>query len=713
MSDRLTFPSAGDTIELGKSISVIDSGFMPFIPLTQQYKMGLTKGGDFTVPVKSIKSEVGRRGEWQWAYLPINTAGGDFQENIDRYNEINSTDGGTTPTAGYGERVDAASDFLPYDAELFTSNRDVSAQGNRLADDLRFTPDRSMAAKSARMAEELAKILDSHQVSETESKKEIAEMEEEALLDQLDAQMSASGQGTGPQQMMNIMKNAREQAKQHGTLGNDSPLKAGKAARTSLGLSQETYDWSHKDEEDLTKMYALLDIMRKQGAPVSNRVIGLEVTKDESKFMGIGFQKSKEKSSVASYKAAGGQQAKQKIFFEDMKKFMTAKRNLIMARINKYYRDLGHGFAYQEGSGKPTTLDGFTMQVISRAREALMSPPAPGSQQLNLGFFGSSLFGGNTGYQSSNTWVFEFPMGGIEEGGPYIVVVEMKPEWAADMLGGPYITGINYDLGVIPMGDQVGGNLRKANMANLILKHLQTNLKINKKQVDKIRMDAATWVGNQVQIMADRGNQLGSRFFHDLGMIVGDSFRPFVTIAATMTNRDVADALFTKISENMDNPQMHKALASIMSRAMGDSSKLTDQWKKKVDASLYTVSKGYPYANANGPFKGGVEQGQGVGITPLIGASSQMDLIKAIQDKNRKGASTAVTARRMTGLWGTGIHYKDPLGKISNPEILYSPKGLRQKQWMSSAWETIGSMGGARPSWKTSWGGSGGGMKFR
>ena len=717
---RLKFPSAGDVMEMGASISVIDSGFMPFIPLSQQYKMDLTKGGNFTVPVKSIKKEVGRAGTFQWAYLPVNEIGGEsFQPNIDRYNEAESRQGGDSPVAGYGERADGDSDFLPYDANLFLANKKKSAKGNRLADDLRFTPDRDMAAKSALMAEELAKIVNSYQVSSTESKKETAEMEEEALLDQLNAQMSpVSTTGGGETDLQAIMTAARKQAKQHEALAKDSPLKTGKVSRSSLGLSQETYDWSHKDIEDLTKMYALLDIMRAQGVNISNRVIGLEVTKDENKFMGIGFQKSKEKSKATVYKGAGSQEAKQKIFAKDVKKFMNAKRNAIMARINKYYRDLGHGFDYQEGAGVPSGLDGFTMQVISRAREALMSPPAPGATQLNLKTrtedysFGGNRTGG-TGYQSTNTWLFEFPMGGVEEGGPYIVTIEMMPEWDADALGTPYITGINYDLGIIPMGDQVGGDLRAANMANLILKHLQQNLQIGTNETKRIMDAAASWVGNQVQVMADRGNQLGSRFFHDMGMIVADSFRPFVTIAATMTNRDIADELFTKISQNMNNPEMHKELARIMTTAMGDSSKLTDQWKKKVGAELYTVGRGYPYANANGPFVGGMEQGQGVGVTPLIGASSQQDLIQAIQDKNRKGAVTSLTARRMTGLWGTGIHAKDPLGKLTHPEILFSPKGLRQKQWMAGAWETIGSMGGARPSWKTNWGGGGGaGMSF-
>ena len=251
---RLKFPSAGDVMEMGASISVIDSGFMPFIPLSQQYKMDLTKGGNFTVPVKSIKKEVGRAGTFQWAYLPVNEIGGEsFQPNIDRYNEAESRQGGDSPVAGYGERADGDSDFLPYDANLFLANKKKSAKGNRLADDLRFTPDRDMAAKSALMAEELAKIVNSYQVSSTESKKEKAEMEEEALLDQLNAQMSpVSTTGGGETDLQAIITAARKQAKQHEALAKDSPLKTGKVSRSSLGLSQETYDWSHKDIEDLT-----------------------------------------------------------------------------------------------------------------------------------------------------------------------------------------------------------------------------------------------------------------------------------------------------------------------------------------------------------------------------------------------------------------------------------------------------------------------------
>jgi len=191
---------------------------------------------------------------------------------------------------------------------------------------------------------------------------------------------------------------------------------------------------------------------------------------------------------------------------------------------------------------------------------------------------------------------------------------------------------------------------------------------------------------------------LGTRFFHDLGMIVGGSFRPYMTIAATMTNRQVADRLKEMIMENMDNPEMHKGLAKIIEGAMSDSTKLTNEWKRKVEGQNWTVNKGYVYANKGGPWGAGAG-GTGVAVTPLLGASSQMDLITSLQSQNRRGGGLKYTARRLTGKSQFATFKPSEQEKM---QTLWNPQGIREKEWMRAAWEKIGPVEGwgVRP-WET------------
>ena len=663
----IKMPTTADIVSMGTAISVIDSGFMPFIPLSTQYKMGLTsKAVDFKVPIKTIdpskRGEVGRSGKTQWAYMPLNVppTATDFADRIKRYNEDRQTKSTSMP--GYSNMEEGGPEAYPEDAFKTKDTRE-SNPSDQLANDLRFTPDDTMAARSSKMAAELADIIQSFQADPLESKKEKAEMEEEGLLNMMESSAFP--------ELNHIMKEAREQARAHGSYQQDSSLRTGDEG----WISTETYDWGVKTEEDLTKMYALIKIMNENmtGDKISNRVVGLEVTKDK-KFLAKAFQGG----SRGEYAGLDREQQSQK-FLKEADTYMAGQMKDLMGQIDKFYKKLGYGFYFSEVKGQvgASTLPGFTLQIIGRAREALLTPPAPGSA-------GSK----------TNTLSFAFPMGGATQGGPYIVNVEIMPEWKQDDIfipigGSPvqvsYITGLNYSIGVIPIGDLAGTSTKQASMANLILKHVQANKLLSAEQTAKFMVEGAMWAGTQQQVAADRHDQLGSRFLHDIGMMMGESYLAYATIAATMTNREISDALFGMIQDNIDNPQMHKGLGKLMEDAMNDSNSLTDDWKQKVGGYDYEVPE-YVFAKQGGPWRG--DKADGVAVTPFLGSSAQADLISSLGSLKRKGGAASYTAKRLTPI----DKYK--AGKGRAPEILFGPQAHQaknQRTWIQAAWHKFSS----------------------
>ena len=663
----IKMPTTADIVSMGTAISVIDSGFMPFIPLSTQYKMGLTsKAVDFKVPIKTIdpskRGEVGRSGKTQWAYMPLNVppTATDFADRIKRYNEDRQTKSTSMP--GYSNMEEGGPEAYPEDAFKTKDTRE-SNPSDQLANDLRFTPDDTMAARSSKMAAELADIIQSFQADPLESKKEKAEMEEEGLLNMMESSAFP--------ELNHIMKEAREQARAHGSYQQDSSLRTGDEG----WISTETYDWGVKTEEDLTKMYALIKIMNENmtGDKISNRVVGLEVTKDK-KFLAKAFKGG----GRGEYAGLDRQQQSDR-FLKEADTYMAGQMKDLMGQIDKFYKKLGYGFYFSEVKGQvgASTLAGFTLQIIGRAREALLTPPAPGSA-------GSK----------TNTLSFAFPMGGATQGGPYIVNVEIMPEWKQDDIfipigGSPvqvsYITGLNYSIGVIPIGDLAGTSTKQASMANLILKHVQVNKLLSVEQTAKFMVEGAMWAGTQQQVAADRHDQLGSRFLHDIGMMMGESYLAYATIAATMTNREISDALFGMIQDNIDNPQMHKGLGKLMEDAMNDSNSLTDDWKQKVGGYDWEVPE-YVFAKQGGPWRG--DKADGVAVTPFLGSSAQADLISSLGSLKRKGGAASYTAKRLTPI----DKYKAAKGKA--PEILFGPQAHQaknQRTWIQAAWHKFSS----------------------
>jgi hypothetical protein len=665
--ETVQMPTAADIVSLGKAISVIDSGFMPFIPLSTQYKMGLTsKSVGFTVPIKTIdpgkRGEVGRAGKMQWAYMPLNIPphSDEFAQRIKRYNEERDVKSSSIP--GYSNMEEDGPQAFPEDAFKTKATRQTNPS-DQLANDLRFTPDDTMAARSTQMAAELADIVQSFQADPLESSKEKAEMEEEGLLNMMESSEFP--------ELNHIMKEAREQARAHGAFQQDSSLRTGKEGY----ISTETYDWGIKTEEDLTKMYALINIMNENmiGKKISNRVVGLEVTKDK-KFLAKAFKGG----AKGDYEGLTRQEQSEK-FLEEADEYMAGQMKDMMNEIDKVYKKLGYGFYFSEVKGQvgESTLSGFTLQIIGRAREALLSPAAPGAKG-----------------KSANSFSFAFPMGGSNQGGPYIVNVEIMPEWQqTDIfipIGGEpvkvsYIVGLNYNIGVIPM-QEFGSSPKQSSMANMILKHVQAQKLLSVEQTAKFMVEGAIWAGTQQQVAADRHDQLGSRFLHDIGMKFAESYLAYATIAATMTNREISDALFGMIQDNLDNPSMHKGLSKIMEDAMNDSNQLTDEWKRKVGGYDWEVPE-YVFAQKGGPWTG--TKADGVAITPLIGSSSQADLINSLGSLKRKGGAASYTAKRLTPV----DRYK--AGKKSPPEILFGPQAHQaknQRTWIQAAWNRFSSL---------------------
>jgi hypothetical protein len=644
---KLQFPTKGETIERGEAISIINTGYLPFIPFTTQYKMGMAGSQtDFLVPTRVNLSEQGRSGVADWAYRPNPMAGNTFQPNIDRYNEARSGEARDT-TPGYGMYDKKASEYVAFGPEKFQRKelRDRGDPTDQLMEDLRFTPNTDMFRRSTAMAAELANIITTMNAGEAQSKKEDAEMEEEAIL-------NLFYESEVPE-LQAIMQEARAKAESGGTSVIEN--------RKEHGLSPETYDWSIKDMEDLTKMHALISVINQnaQGDLLSEKVIGLEVTKD-IKF----FAEDRVKGDYGQLP----NDKKTEQFLKDTRKFMEDKFNDINKKIIHYQDTTGHMYRDMTGGKRapqPHTLEGFTIQTISRAREALLHPG------------------------DGNSYAFQFPMGTAAEGGPYQVVLEITPVFD----GHNALTSVNHTVSVIEMvGYESAAPSRKMQpgMANLLLKHMHETLKIDLEVATEILNRASMLVGTELQLMADRGNQIGTRFQTDLGFFMGDSYIAYTTMTSTMSNKEISDSLFGMIMDNAGNPEQLKELTKMLEAMFNDSSSLTQQWKDKVGGNDYTVDKGFVYAKGGGPFSGD-GSGQGVGVVPFIGSSRQMGLTEALQrtpsGMSRIGTVAKNPIRRMTG--------QTPGAK----DVLFRPDGTqnRERGWLSKAFGADPSKVGFKP----------------
>ena len=577
-------------MEAGQSISVINTGFLPFIPFTTQYKMGLTGGRkDFLVPTTKNLSEVGKAGKLQWGWQASQSNSILFKPNIDAYNAARAgQDRNAEPGYGlYDEKLESMQEF---GSEKF---QEVSSRGRKATDqlheDLKFTPNLSMAKRSAAMAAELANVIESAVAPASTSKKEDAEMEEEAILDLF--------YESEVPELRAIMQEARAKAESGKTsiFSNEQ--------RNAHGLSPETYDWTIKDVEDLTKMHALVSVLNQNmhGKLLSDNIIGLEVTKDK-KFFAIGREG----------KDYGGnnREEKTKRFLEDTQKEMQTKFDAINKEITIYMNKTGGMWKEMTGgtADKPDTLKGFTQQTISRARETLLHP---GGKQ--------------------NTYGFQFPMGTREEGGPYQVVLEIIPVFDQ----GNILQSINHTVGIIEMAGYEGARAKlQPGISSTLLKHVHGTLNLGNQVTEEIIDRAAILVGTELQLSAGRGSMLGTRFQTDFGMRMADSYIAYTTMTSTMTSKEVSDSLHELISGKANDPEQAKALKEVIEGMFNDSEFLTEMWKDKVGGDRYTVSDGMAWANEDGPWSAGV--GKGVGITPFMGSSSQMNLIESLQ-KTPKG----------------------------------------------------------------------------
>ena len=102
---NLQFPTKGDTADLGTAISVINTGYLPFIPFTNQYKMDLggSQGRALTVTSAGLQQK-GKLSNYDFAWKATPTAGSSFQPNLDAYNEARSNEGNPNTGAGFGIR---------------------------------------------------------------------------------------------------------------------------------------------------------------------------------------------------------------------------------------------------------------------------------------------------------------------------------------------------------------------------------------------------------------------------------------------------------------------------------------------------------------------------------------------------------------------------------------------------------------------------------
>lgn len=659
---RLIFPTEAEAMETGEAISVVNTGYLPFIPFTTQYKMGMAQGNtDFLVPTQVKLGEIGKRGTADWAWKPVGH-GGSFQPNIDRYNqarmEQHSMQDGDTDFFGnsYGTKDN---EYTPYGPEKYQQRplRGKEAT-DQMMEDLRFAPNATAAAASSAMGAELANIITNLTAPQSTSQKEKAEMEEEAILDVL-----LDSGGKYPE-LDAIMQEARQKAIDGETSAFDMEF------RNKHGLSKETYDWSIKDLEDLTKMHALITVMNQEihGDLLSDNIIGLEVTKDK-KFLAVGWEMEKYE---------GNDEEQREKFLTETRSFMKEKFTAINNLIKKYSAAVGHmrddmvkysgeqGWLKKDkGSGnwkvEPHEVTGFTIQLISRAREAILHPSQVG------------------GDKKDNTFAFEFPMGGKEQGGPYIVSLEIVPVWTQDN----ELISLDHRVGIVDMG---GATYPKGQpgVANMLLKHFQDTLKLSDFTVQEILAEAAIIYGTEMQIMSDRADQLGSRFLHDFGMFMGNTYIAYTTMTATMTNKEISDALFALIQQNAGNPQQIKAIQDLMQNMFNDSTDLTQIWKDKVGGNDYTVDQGYVYAKSGGPWQG--DAGEGTAMVPFIGSSRQQNLIMALQSQKRKGSAVKNVMRRRLAMSELGDKVS---GSAAEQEILFGPEAHQKTRgWMQKAFDT-------------------------
>ena len=603
----MQFPAKAETMETGEAISIVNTGYLPFIPFTTQYKMGLGgKNKSFLVPTTKNLSEIGKAGKLDWGWQADSSNSTEFAPNISRYNTARAgQDRQAEPGYGlYDEKLEAMGAF---GAEKFQDPQDRGKKDtDQLHQDLRFTPNSTMAARSSAMAAELANIINSTSAPASTSNKEDTEMEEEAILDLF--------YESDVPELQAIMQEARAKAES----GNISVLT--RDERNKYGLSHETYDWTVKDLEDMTKMHALMSIMNQhiQGDLLSDNIAGIEVTKD-IKF----FAKDREAKDYGD----AAQAEKSESFLKDTRKEMKSKFDNINKQIKKYLTTVGHmhsALAKTANASKPDTLEGFTIQTISRAREALLHP------------------GGNT------TYGFQFPMGTKAEGGPYQVILEIIPMFDQEQV----LQGVDHTVGIIEMAGYEGARSKlQPGIANLLLKHMNETLKLDSKITLDILNRAAILVGTELQQLAGRGSMLVTRFTTDFAMLMADSYMAYTTMTSTMTNKEVSQSLFDMIMDKSGNPEQKKALAAMMEEMFNDSSSLTSQWKDKVGGNDYTVPQ-YVWAKGGGPFSGG-GVGEGVAITPFIGSSRQMSLMQSLQKtpkgQKRVGQAVKNPVRRMTG----------------------------------------------------------------
>ena len=279
----------------------------------------------------------------------------------------------------------------------------------------------------------------------------------------------------------------------------------------------------------------------------------------------------------------------------DTIKMYAKNTNLMRDEMVSFSTREGHFDFDKKGNAivDPHKIYGFTIQTISRAREAALHP------------------GG-----AKNNYQFQFPMGTVAEGGPYHVILQLNPVF--DQTG--QLQGLNQTVGMVEMAGYGGARTtEQTTISNLLIKHIETTLNLGTKAAQEVLTNAGSIVGTQLQLMAERGEQIGSRFLNDFGAFMGDTYIAYTTMTATMTNKEISDALVGMIIDNQNNPENFKELTNMFEAMYNDSTSLTSQWKDKVGASAYTVSQGMAYAKSGGPWNG--DAGQGVSITPFIGSS--------------------------------------------------------------------------------------------
>ena len=212
MSDLITMPAKGERIRQADAITYVTTGFTPFIPLTKQYKWGMMNQAPFVIPgvggspKATGKGMGGAGGRWQWVAQADDTAGGaPFQPNIERYNLSKGTPQDLSSKEGY-----LSKEQTQYPTGVFQTPDAKGRQGgpNALASDLRYTPDNMMRMRSEEMARELGQIIESHNIDAVTTNKDLAEAEEEAILDLMSSDVFP--------ELNNIIKRARTQALTHG-----------------------------------------------------------------------------------------------------------------------------------------------------------------------------------------------------------------------------------------------------------------------------------------------------------------------------------------------------------------------------------------------------------------------------------------------------------------------------------------------------------------